>query len=60
MRRPPRMRPIPTTPRRPRDPNIPPVPTFPADTDPATPPPTATDEDEALEQVRRMVEAAYT
>jgi hypothetical protein len=60
MRHSPRKRPALTKPRHPRDADIPPVPTFPTDANPATPPPSATDEDEARERVRQMVEAAYT
>jgi hypothetical protein len=60
IRRTSRKRPAPARPpRRPRDPAIPPVPTFPTNTATVTPP-EPTNEDEALERVRQMVEAAYT
>jgi hypothetical protein len=47
-------------PRRRRNAELPPVPTFPADAEAAAATPPETEDNEAAEVVRRMVEAAYT
>jgi hypothetical protein len=47
-------------PARRRDAGIDEVPTVRADAEPVVPPPAAAEEEDAVEAVRRMVEAAYT
>jgi hypothetical protein len=48
------------SPRRPRVMDIPPVPTVRTEPDPVAAPGVSAEEEAALEDVRRMVEAAYT